>query len=1573
MAIRDADTGKWYDVKGKGFDTSLPEVIPDENYVPYLDGVATTKTVETLIENIGAAALTDPTEIAGFVARYEALSPAEKAAFATTSAYADLMEAAGTPGETVDKTALQNAITQADALLEANYTPESWTPFQAALDAAKVVNANEDATQAEVDATAEALDTAKEALVLIDEPEGVTLTAIAKAGAGARDSILIQLTGISSVLQDLDAIRAGLEIVSSVEGEEDTTHMPGQLALSTDNWYSVPITPVLPEYSEVKESLDGGVVVGMTFDFSTSHLTYKITFDGVEFGKELTAEVTESTMVELTAYREDGEIATDLNGIVAQFESSAGGTFGRNNAANVAAFDSGKAEIRMNAPALSETVVDTIKAYLLEGETSVRTEVASNVITYTPRGGGVVDTEHISVANMFVQNAYSVLVTFNAEYDKDRLSNSLTSFNISRDSTNNVTVHPVNFTPHAVRQEDGTYVEDKFSARLQLLQADALTDNNFIQLTTIGNGYVNNGYTGTRALTDAIAPYVTGLNTDELGDGKLRVYFSEPVATRDAGVPAYAGLLDNWKINGKPLVAADLQLDSFGNPTTSLNVVAETAPPYVPAPDDRSNLQDNRCWIDIYLSVTGLQKLIPEAGVLNLLEIAHARDFAGLTDGNGNEAQTQSFSFASPTTPEPPKFTVTRQSVEQFLVEADRPLTRPLRAINVTFEHLSGISVLGVPNWLNIPVENSNDALNIATPARKVVTLTPLPNTNNRVYLLELNADWTVIKNTKHDTANPNGGPNSHSTIDQDKVKITFTSRTANRIENLWGKELEAPADIGNSTAPTHPANSAVSPANPSVMLLPEDNDGAVAVAVDGITYAPETVYNYVEDLVAVAVTMNEPIQVNTSLNDGLAERTTPLTPSVQQMHGRNITFNTSAASNATYINGGHLAYEAIQPISCTFTNDVTKKVITGKIDAGSVSADDKTFTVVPTDNITNNKMKAGESWTLTISEFSDDVANANNTISIKLKLRDPDAPAAPSDPYVVWITANDNLYDLVGGSYTIGDFVHVQYSQRMAPTTVGRSEAYSLNGVPFAVGLNVDLEDVIYDFDDDGNPIVGTLATIHLPYTQLGDTNQHFVATLADFIADGLAPSEANPYDGSDPYAPYNRGIFTVPRAAANYQGTVIQPLRQHNEDTYSVELTYLSPSLVDEDDIQPNINAYVNSVGAPSANYLELAYLEDALDSQFVKGILLTNPLYSEATGLAISLDSIATITINYTNEGQFYFAIPQGAVADEVIINANDVWSIDFGKVDTVTARAEDVTINSLDTTEIRVAGKITGTLTLDVPEAHVWLNGDPANASTTGAPDIATVVVTHIASDTLTINGNVFITTIEMQCGGTIVNGGVIGTIDIETNQIVTLAGTYLDGTVATTINLNKYAYVVNATDGDETLELTDVIGGTGAIISVTPGNAYPSGSNSAVETSIVADLNNTTDWATTTSLSSEAYAADLYITITNVDATVIDPVKARGGANGLAITNAIVAYRVANSSVSAGDVKSIIENAVAAFDTIIQEAASPGGVTNITLFNTAGIHLGSADLTRINNATWPETVTFESLQTFIDNL
>ncbi|MCD8051544.1 MAG: hypothetical protein LUE89_07690, partial [Clostridiales bacterium] len=89
-----------------------------------------------------------------------------------TAVSTDLTEAtftALTEEETVDTSSLTAAIEQAEALTESDYTADSWSALQTALESAKTVAANADATQTEVDEAASALSAAIDALAAAEK------------------------------------------------------------------------------------------------------------------------------------------------------------------------------------------------------------------------------------------------------------------------------------------------------------------------------------------------------------------------------------------------------------------------------------------------------------------------------------------------------------------------------------------------------------------------------------------------------------------------------------------------------------------------------------------------------------------------------------------------------------------------------------------------------------------------------------------------------------------------------------------------------------------------------------------------------------------------------------------------------------------------------------------------------------------------------------------------------------------------------------------------------------------------------------------------------------------------------------------------------------------------------------------------------------------------------------------------------------------------------------------------------------------------------------------------------------
>ncbi|RQP13831.1 MAG: hypothetical protein EAS52_18735 [Parapedobacter sp.] len=92
---------------------------------------------------------------------------------------------------TVDKTALQNTVNEANDLNEVDYTPESWENLQGAIAEAKTVLDNPNATQAEVD---EALENLNKALAALSAGNVLTAPTAVEAQAGDKR---VQLTWVA--------------------------------------------------------------------------------------------------------------------------------------------------------------------------------------------------------------------------------------------------------------------------------------------------------------------------------------------------------------------------------------------------------------------------------------------------------------------------------------------------------------------------------------------------------------------------------------------------------------------------------------------------------------------------------------------------------------------------------------------------------------------------------------------------------------------------------------------------------------------------------------------------------------------------------------------------------------------------------------------------------------------------------------------------------------------------------------------------------------------------------------------------------------------------------------------------------------------------------------------------------------------------------------------------------------------------------------------------------------------------------------------------------------------------------
>ena len=114
---------------------------------------------------------------------------------------------------TIDKTALQAAIANAGTKKAADYTAASWGAMQTALTAANTVNANTNATQAEVDTAATALTTAINSLTAVPIIPPVVRRTVTFNTAGGTKINPIQVNNNTTVAKPANPTRKGFRFI----------------------------------------------------------------------------------------------------------------------------------------------------------------------------------------------------------------------------------------------------------------------------------------------------------------------------------------------------------------------------------------------------------------------------------------------------------------------------------------------------------------------------------------------------------------------------------------------------------------------------------------------------------------------------------------------------------------------------------------------------------------------------------------------------------------------------------------------------------------------------------------------------------------------------------------------------------------------------------------------------------------------------------------------------------------------------------------------------------------------------------------------------------------------------------------------------------------------------------------------------------------------------------------------------------------------------------------------------------------------------------------------------------------
>lgn len=133
----------------------------------------------------------------------------------------------------VNRDALIGLVAEAETLNEADFTPETWEAFYEALEAARAVLANLDATQAEVDAAYDALDEAMANLEQVQVPTEVDKAALRAlvAEAESLDEARFTAESWAVMYEALEAARAILANLDATQAEVDAALAVLQAAL----------------------------------------------------------------------------------------------------------------------------------------------------------------------------------------------------------------------------------------------------------------------------------------------------------------------------------------------------------------------------------------------------------------------------------------------------------------------------------------------------------------------------------------------------------------------------------------------------------------------------------------------------------------------------------------------------------------------------------------------------------------------------------------------------------------------------------------------------------------------------------------------------------------------------------------------------------------------------------------------------------------------------------------------------------------------------------------------------------------------------------------------------------------------------------------------------------------------------------------------------------------------------------------------------------------------------------------------------------------------------------------------
>jgi hypothetical protein len=1114
--------------------------------------------------------------------------------------------------------------------------------------------------------------------------------------------------------------------------------------------------------------------------------TLTVTYNGTEAILDFGGELTFTLEAESYSLRADGMAKTTLTFTAAQkgsnvpdpnfvgtavFTSTQQADFTK---FNPVAFDGGVATVELIAKYSSvATIVDTITATVDISPTHSELQGSTDqiLVYYEPSPAGGRDGR-ILVTKMGSDNASHVDLTFDSAYDPTKLAAHLDEIYISQDK--NVLAAPLG--TYVWRRPAGFVRISENTVRINFTQTQPLKDNSEIYLTIDGGGTGPDAYLTEVEnvlpfiLNDSTAP--ASVSAVAKNSRTIEARFTEPVVTRDYLVntvavdgtlgtnpnfaynrtqylrgltPISASELTNWSLNGKTILASELeQANPISQYGIDIGILDEETGEVVVYNDNT----DNRAYVTIQLTRAGAERLLEPEGQTNLLQLNNAADFAGLWDPF-NVAGIQEFRFVTPPADPPPAvIKIDQHSNEQYQITFNQAITPgTLTPGNIVFEYWDP-NKPGNNKWERIDVRNDN----AMDPIDKQITLTPFP-LDSKNYLLELDADWSVVKDENYYLSN------------QNSVRIAVYSGTVDgviygpQIESRYGEPMvgRSSTTLGNFTL----NRDATSPRVQNSPLA------YVSHSITGNKYVNTRGY--------VEIEMSEPMQVNTQTS-GADGKTRPLTPSTAQMANGGLTFNTNLSNYIT--SPGHTKANATNPSTFTFdrhapNNGGVLETVEG--DVIWVDLTDRTIVVEP-----QKELGAGN-WTITIRSLSDDEGNSLDTPEYPLTIMQPETD--PDIPEVVWVAVHDNIYDYRNGQYRIADLVYVQYSKNMSSDVTSISY-YSVNKTRLPGGAIITKEDnVVYDPDE----TPGTLITIHLPYSFLGEDHEWFITSSPRFAA----------YSTTDPYLP-----------AEDWSVFIDGRLTDNSAAHLSLDGDYDVVSTYHPNSVQGHVVAYVNAdtdslntVLEPQ-NHKDIATMDDALASPFVKVAVPMTSTYYDSNSAILGGTPFADLsgTINVASDSLTISSTePVGDVnvnftsgtAKSFIVNAPEVGAVIIsgisGEGSTVSVTAEE----------------INGVVTITDDVETINIKAEEINDDVTITGDAKSITI-----ETDEITGDVNITqTVAAEPGTIVVEGDISGSVTINANaaEIITIrenAGNPADG-VGSNLTINSTSAITVRVDSSVT--------------------------------------------------------------------------------------------------------------------------------------------------------------------------